>query len=101
MTSEQPAVAATPEQLYRAISYVLDRIQDMPNVRYYCGPGTQIFLELITAEAAFTGRSRDDIEAVRKVDREPIYRKTRPRVVVLEERLDEMRRVCRCGGAFL
>ncbi len=106
MNSEQAAATAgaavaTTELVYKAVRYVLDRIQDSPNVRYYCGPGTQIFLELITAEAAFTGRTRDAVEAERKKDTEPPYRKTQPRVLVLEERIDDMRRGCTCGGAHI
>lgn len=85
--------------LYRAVAYMLDRIQDSPNVRYYCGPGTQMFYELIRAEAAWTGRPLEDVEAQRRADTEPPYRKTRPRVIELEERLDDARRNCSCGGA--
>lgn len=86
------------EQVYKAVRYMLDRIQDSPNVRYYCGPGTQMFLELITAEAAFTGRPRDEVETERRKDTEPAYRKTRPRVIELEERFYEAREHCTCGG---
>lgn len=97
--SPLPTTTADAAALYKAIAYVLDRIQDMPNVRYYCGPGTQIFFELIKAEAAFTGLPLEEVEAARKVDTEPSYRKTLPRVVQLEEKIDAMRRACDCGGA--
>jgi hypothetical protein len=89
------------ETVYRAVKYVLDRIQDSPNVYYYCGPGTQIFLELIRAESAFKERPLAEIEKERKQDMEPSYRKTRPRVLDLEDRLTEARRNCTCGGAHI
>jgi hypothetical protein len=85
--------------LYRAVAYVLDRIQDMPDVRYYCGSGTQIFYELIQAEAAYLGKPLEEIERVRKADTQPEYRKMKPRVIYLEEKIDAMRRACSCGGA--
>jgi hypothetical protein len=97
--SDQVVTTATAADLYKAVKYVLDRVQDMPNVRYYCGPGTQIFFELIQAEAAFTGRPLTEVEAARKIDTEPSYRKTRARVLVLEDQVDAMRRACECGGA--
>lgn len=85
-------------QLYKAVRYVLDRIQDSPNVGYYCGPGTQIFYELVQAEAAFTGLPLNEVEATRRIDTEPEYRKTLPRVIQLEERLTDARNNCTCGG---
>lgn len=96
--SETAPDVVEAETVYKAVRYMLDRIQDSPNVRYYCGPGTQMFYELIQAEAAFTGNPLADVEAARKVDMEPSYRKTRPRVLELEERLDDARRHCTCGG---
>lgn len=86
-------------QLYRAIRFVLDRIQDTPDVRYYCGQGTQIFYELVQAEAAFLGLPLADVEARRQIDIEPAYRKTRPQVIRLNEQLEAARRNCTCGGA--
>jgi hypothetical protein len=77
--------------LYAAVKHVLDQIQENPDVRYYCGWGTQIFYLLIRAEAAHLGKPLEEIENERMNDRQPSYRKREPEVLRLREKLDELR----------
>jgi hypothetical protein len=86
-------IAAAPT-LLKAVRYMLDRIQTDPNVRYYCGSGTQSFYELIQAEAAALGLPLAEVEAERRQDRQPPYRKVEPEVIRLREQLDELRHAC-------
>jgi hypothetical protein len=87
-----PDVALTErEQLYAAVKHTLDQIQVNPDVRYYCGWGTQIFYLLIRAEAAHLGKPLDEIETARRQDRQPSYRRREPEVLRLREKLDELR----------
>ncbi|HMF61631.1 MAG TPA: hypothetical protein VK595_14720, partial [Vicinamibacterales bacterium] len=63
------------EVLYRAVKHTLDQTQEHPDVRYYCGWGTQIFYLLIRAEAAHLGKRLEDVEMERTIDRQPPYRR--------------------------
>lgn len=74
-------------KLYAAAEYALDRIQTDPDVRYYCGWGTEMFHLLCVAEAAHLGLALETVEASRRVDLQPVYRKRDPRVVELQERV--------------
>jgi hypothetical protein len=89
-------VAAAPldprEQLYAAVKHTLDQIQENPDVRYYCGWGSQIFYLLIRAEAAHLGKPLDQIETERRKDRQPSYRRRKPEVLRLRDQLDELRK---------
>lgn len=79
------------EQLYAAVKHTLDQIQENPDVHYYCGWGTQIFYLLIMAEAAHLGKPLDEVEAARRKDRQPSYRRREPEVIRLREQRDELR----------
>ncbi len=84
-------MATEREQLYAAVKHILDQIQENPDVRYYCGWGTQIFYLLILAEAAHLGKPLADVEEWRRTDRQPSYRRREPEVLRLREKLDELR----------
>ena len=80
------------EKLYAAVKHTLDQIQENPDVRHYCGWGTQIFYLLIRAEAAHLGKPLDEVETERRKDRQPAYRRREPQVIRLMDQLDELRR---------
>lgn len=91
MSQPEPATPETIGQLYAAVKYTLDRIQEDPNLRYYAGPSTQVFYLLVRAEAAYLEKSVDEVEKTRRRDLQPEYRKTQPEVLRLREKLDELR----------
>ena len=76
--------------LYAAVAHVLDQIQVNPDVHYYCGWGTQIFYLLVRAEAAYLGKPLDLVEAERRLDRQPSYRRREPEVCRLRDQRDEL-----------
>lgn len=86
-----PAVPDARDQLYAAVQHVLDQIQENPDVRYYCGYGTQVFYLLVRAEALHLGKPLDEVEAERKQDRQPSYRRREPEVHRLRDQLSELR----------
>jgi hypothetical protein len=75
----------------RAVKYLLDRVQHDPDLRYYCGPGTQAWHLLCWAEAARTGEPIEKVEAERARDLQPDYDRRKPRVVELETELKSLR----------
>lgn len=79
--------ASERDQLYAAVKHTLDQIQENPDVGYYCGWGTQIFYLLIRAEAAHLGKPLDEVEAERRKDRQPAYRRRDPEVHRLRDEL--------------
>jgi hypothetical protein len=79
------------DRLYAAVKYTLDQIQVNPDVRYYCGWGTQIFYLLIRAEAAHLGKPLAEIEAERRKDLQPSYRRREPEVIRLLDERDALR----------
>lgn len=79
------------EQLYAAVKHTLDQIQENPDLHYYAGWGTQVFYLLIMAEAAHLGRPLAEVEAERRKDRQPAYRRREAEVHVLRDKLDELR----------
>lgn len=79
------------DQLYAAVKHTLDQIQENPDVRYYCGWGTQIFYLLIQAEAAHLGKPLAEIEAERRKDRQPAHRRRAAEVLRLMEQRDALR----------
>jgi hypothetical protein len=88
----EATTSAPIDQLYAAVKHTLDRIQEDPNLRYYAGYSTQVFYLLVRAEAAFLGKSVEDVEKDRRRDLQPAYRKTQPEVLRLRDELDELRR---------
>lgn len=76
---------------YQAVKYMLDRIQDNPDVRYYCGFGTQMFYLLIRAEAAELGKPLAEVEVARRQDTQPSYRRREAEVLRLRDQMDELR----------
>lgn len=86
MTSEeQIRIALT------AIQYVLSRTQTDPDLGYYLGRGSEAFRLLCVAEAALTGEGHPrEVEDRRARDLQPEYRRRRPRVILLEERVQEL-----------
>lgn len=85
------ALGDARDELYAAVKHTLDQIQENPDVHYYCGWGTQIFYLLVRAEAAHLGRPLVEIEAERRTDRQPSYRRRQPEVVRLRDQRDELR----------
>lgn len=77
--------------LYAAVRHTLDQIQENPDVRYYCGWGSQIFYLLVRAEAAHLGKPLEEIDAARRIDRQPAYRRREPEVRLLRKERDELR----------
>jgi hypothetical protein len=77
--------------LYAAVKHTLDQVQTNPDVHYYCGWGTQIFYLLVRAEAAYLNRPLADVEAERRKDCQPSYRRREPEVERLRQKLDELR----------
>lgn len=92
-----PAIIATPA-LLEAVTYVLDRVQDNPDVGYYLGWGTQMFYLLVRAEAAALEIPLEQHEKARRRDLQPSYRRREPRVVTLEEERDHARHTCERYG---
>lgn len=96
MSAAATAPVAAPldprEQLYAAVKHTLDQIQENPDVHYYCGYSTQIFYLLVRAEAAHLGKPLDEVEAARRIDRQPSYRRREPEVLRLRDQIDELRR---------
>ena len=85
------AETKTPTAADQAVKYILDRIQTDPDLRYYMGSMTESFRLLCLAEAEFTGKRLDQVEAERKRDLQPEYRKRRPEIVELKEKLEALR----------
>lgn len=73
--------------LYDAVRYALDRIQVDPDVRYYCGWGTEIFRRLCLAEAEHRGVPLEEVEKERSRDLQPEHRKRDPEVLTLRRAL--------------
>lgn len=90
-----PTATVSP---YDAVKYVLDRVQDSPDVRYYCGWGTEIFYRLIQAEAAHLGKPLEDVERERRKDLQPHYRRRQAEAVTLREERDALRQICEENG---
>lgn len=86
----------TERLLYDAVRYALNRVQTDPEFRWHM-LGTETFERLVTAEAAHTGRTEDDVREARMQDRQPEYRRRdrarcdldRDRVAELEALLEE------------
>ena len=83
---------------HEAVKYMLDQIQENPDVRYYCGPGTQMFWLLVQAEAAHVGQPVEEVERARRRDTQPSYRRREPEAVRLREERDQARRACERNG---
>lgn len=81
------------ETLYKAVKYTLDRSQTDPDFGYYCGPLTQTFALLCEAEAVMTGETAQAVGARRRVDLQPEYRKRKPEVQELQEKLKALEKL--------
>lgn len=82
---------ANEDDLYAAVKHTLDQIQVNPDLRYYAGWGTQVFYLLVRAEAAYLGQPLEEIEAARRLDRQPSYRRREAEVLRLRDERDELR----------
>lgn len=89
--SAGPETDDARDVLYAAVSHTLDQIQVNPDVHYYCGWGTQIFYLLIRAEAAYLGKPLAEVEAARRKDLQPSYRRREAEVLRLMDLRDELR----------
>ena len=90
--NDEPQAMTARDQLYAAVKYTLDQIQENPDLHYYAGWGTQVFYLLILAEAAHLGRPIAEVEAARRLDRQPSHRRREPEVLRLRDERDELRR---------
>lgn len=76
----------------KAVLYLASRLQEDPNVGYYCGYGTQVFYLTAQAVAVLTGKPLPEVEKALREDRQPSYRKQDPEVIRLRDQIDELRR---------
>ena len=67
----------------KAIKYILERIQINPDLRYYAGPGSEIFHLLVQAEAEIENKTALEVETKRSEDTQPKHRKRKPEVLEL------------------
>lgn len=75
--SDYPEIdAKIAQMLYGAVRHVLNRVQTEPEFRWHM-LGTESLDRLVRAEAAFTGRSEQEVRAERETDRQPDYRRRR------------------------
>jgi hypothetical protein len=104
LTAESAAAADPQAALYRAVDYVLRRAQEDPDLGYVLGPMTEAHRLLCLAEAAHTGRPLEEVERERGQDLQPEHSRRRPRVIELEELVQELERfrpVCAGCGDLL
>lgn len=80
--------AKKPSQLYDAVKYTLDRMQENPDLRHYL-LGTQMFELLCAAEAEHLGSKVPEVRKARSADLQPLHRWRRPDVAVFRKRLEE------------
>jgi hypothetical protein len=93
MSDTEDTIEDTSATLYRAVSCVLDRIQDDPNIRYYCGSGTEIFTLLAMAEAAYLDKPLVEVEEYRLKDLQPEYRRRDTDLAVMRRKRDELQTI--------
>lgn len=85
-------ILAANQASERALTYFVERLQDNPDVRYYCGFGTEIFYRTAQAIAAITGKPMEEVESVMREDRQPAHRRREAEVHTLRDKIDELRR---------
>lgn len=74
--------------LYKAIAYILDRTQLDPDLAFALHD-TQAWEYLVEAEANVLELETTVVREIRQEDRQPPYRRRQPRVVELQEQIDE------------
>lgn len=82
---------ATLSAADQAVKYLLDRIQLDPNLRYYCGNGTESFALLVAAEAARTGETVEAVKDRRCVRLTPSHRPQMADVYLLRREVEALR----------
>lgn len=85
--AEPPAPEELRAQVYDAVKYALDRVQEDADFGYHSGFGTEVFHRLVKAEAAHLGRPLKEVEAQRRKTAwrgEPRVEQLRKRVAELE-----------------
>lgn len=78
--------------LYDAVRYTLNRAQTEPEFRWHM-LHTEALERLIRAEAAYTGRSEDEVRAARNTDKQPEHRRRRAECDVNRERVSQLERL--------
>lgn len=73
-----------------AVRHVLNVRQENPDVGWYIGWGTESFELLCAAEALVLEQPPDLVCARRNRDLQPEYRRRRPEIVVLRERVHQL-----------
>lgn len=86
------ADAMTPSD--EAVVYMLRRIQIDPDLRWMM-LHTEAFAKLIAAQAARTGAPIENVEAQWSIDRQPEYRKFKPRIPEFRRIIAELKHHCR------
>ena len=61
----------------KACSYILNRIQIDPDLRYVAGPMTETFALLCAAQAEYTGEPAEQVATERAKDLQPEHRRRR------------------------
>jgi hypothetical protein len=74
----------------KAVVYLAQRIQDNPDIGYYCGWGTQVFYLTARAVSVIEGRPFNEVEKFMAEDKQPEYRRVQPEVIRLRERVHEL-----------
>lgn len=75
--------------IYESVRYALYRAQTDPDFRWHM-MGTETFDRLIKAEAAFLGRTEDEVRTDRSRDLQPEYRKRKPECSVNRDRVRDL-----------
>jgi hypothetical protein len=78
-------------RLADAVTYLLDRQQENPDLHWEIGFGTEAFRRLCVAEAAATGRPLEEVEKERQRDLQPAHDRREPEVLRLRKELEELR----------
>lgn len=93
MSADTQALSPREQQLYGAVKYVLDRIQQDPDLMQVM-LFTEAHRRLIEVEAAVLGEPVVTAENRRRKDLQPPHRRRKAKVVELQEELDELRDGC-------
>lgn len=83
--------------LYEAVRHALYRMQTEPEFRWHM-LGTETFERLVKAEAAFTGRSEDEVKADRSRDLQPAYRRRKSECSVNRDRVYDLEGILEQNG---
>lgn len=84
-------MASARDAAEKACEYILRRMQEDPDVRYYLGPGTESYRLLCVAAAEWTGMPLAEVERKCAIDCQPAHRKREPEVLRLRKEIEALR----------